>query len=318
MKILMLDGSCPQPYSTATLRTEAIGGSEASVIRVADALGAFVCQHNRTASEGRYLRLADALARSFDAVISVRLAASVALAARSWPGARHLLWLHDLEPPKLLDRRKVLEEAEAVVVCVSDFHARHVHRQLEQGVAAPTRIVRIYNPIDDDLHADGTPVDRNKLIFFSSPVKGLEDTLRIFEQLHAEAPEMRLYVANPGYFADRKTAVPGVVELGALPHAAVIRHVRESLCVFYPNTVFPETFGLVYAEANAVGTPVIAHDFGAAREVLGAGEQVTNAGDVRGFIERVMEWRRGKRPVVAPNPAFRLAVLVQEWRALLA
>jgi hypothetical protein len=109
MSVLMLDGSCPKPYSTATLRTEGLGGSEASVIRLAEALGAFVCQHNRTASEGRYLRLADALPMSFDAVISVRLAASVAMAARSWPGARHVLWLHDLAPPKLLQRRQVLE-----------------------------------------------------------------------------------------------------------------------------------------------------------------------------------------------------------------
>ncbi len=55
-----------------------------------------------------------------------------------------------------------------------------------------------------------------------------------------------------------------------------MQHIRESLCVFYPQTQRCETFGLVYAESNAVGTPVLAHDFGAAREVLSSPDQLIN------------------------------------------
>jgi glycosyltransferase involved in cell wall biosynthesis len=126
-------------------------------------------------------------------------------------------------------------------------------------------------------------------------------------------PELRLYVANPGYRPDLKREVRGVVNLGALPHGEVIRHVRQSLCVFYPNTVFPETFGLVFAEANAVGTPVLTHDLGAAREVLGSAIQIADASDYRAFTRRVLAWREGKRPRVKTSEAFRLRSVAAQW-----
>ncbi len=53
--VLFFDPSCQRPYDTRTLRQQATGGTEASVTRVADALGAFVMQHNRTEAYGSYL-----------------------------------------------------------------------------------------------------------------------------------------------------------------------------------------------------------------------------------------------------------------------
>jgi glycosyltransferase involved in cell wall biosynthesis len=76
-------------------------------------------------------------------------------------------------------------------------------------------------------------------------------------------------VADPGYWAGPSPDLPdGVVPLGPLPHRAVLRHVREAFAVFYPQARFEETFGPVFAEANAVGTPVLAHPHAVAREVL--------------------------------------------------
>ena len=51
---LFFDPACQQPYDTMTLRQQAMGGSEATVTRVADALEALVVQHNRSESYGRY------------------------------------------------------------------------------------------------------------------------------------------------------------------------------------------------------------------------------------------------------------------------
>jgi hypothetical protein len=51
---LFFDPTCQQPYDTRTLREQAMGGTEATVTRVADALDALVAQHNRTEASGRY------------------------------------------------------------------------------------------------------------------------------------------------------------------------------------------------------------------------------------------------------------------------
>ena len=122
---------------------------------------------------------------------------------------------------------------------------------------------------------------------------------------------------------------------------------RTALCTFSANFVIPETFGLVFAESRAVGTPVLTHDCGAASEVLEDPRQVLpvtwaqrayeaplrrlpphwRAGPARladslglfdRYIERIASWRAGERPQVGPDPRFRLSVIAGQWRALLA
>ena len=51
---VFFDPSCPKPYDTRTLRNEAMGGSEATLVRIAECLDALVVQHNRTETFGRY------------------------------------------------------------------------------------------------------------------------------------------------------------------------------------------------------------------------------------------------------------------------
>ena len=53
-RIVFFDPMCPAPYSRATLDARALGGSEASAVRVAEALDAVVMQHCRHYAEGRY------------------------------------------------------------------------------------------------------------------------------------------------------------------------------------------------------------------------------------------------------------------------
>jgi glycosyltransferase involved in cell wall biosynthesis len=205
----------------------------------------------------------------------------------------------------------------------------------------------IYNPIDDALAPNGAPVDRNKLVFFSSPNKGLKFTLDAFRSLRRWMPELRLVVGNPGYKVRKSAEIEGVEYLGPQPQARIHEEVRTALCTFFPNFVIPETFGLVFAESNALGTPVLTYDCGAAAEVVGDRNQILpvtaadriyekllthvspawRAGPARvaaslglfdAYAERVQAWRSGARPQVGPDPRFRLATVVERWRALLA
>ncbi|MBJ7312452.1 glycosyltransferase family 4 protein [Rugamonas sp. CCM 8940] len=363
MRTLIVDPVAPAPYNLDTLRGGALGGTEATVIRIAEGLDARVLQHNRAQDQGRYLAGAgagaDGAVPEASHVVVLREPAAALAQRQRYPQAPIWLWLHDLSGPgsgrgdKLLAHAARLAAAGVTLVCVSDFHAGQV-RQLLAALAEAERprVVRIYNPVDvDGVGAAGqggaaADYDPNKLAFFSSPHKGLDYTLHLFRHLHKRNPALRLYLANPGYRSAALDAQPGVVNLGAIPHHVLMQHLRSALCAFYPNYVYPETFGLVLAESNAVGTPVLTHGVGAAAEVLSGPGQLIAVPRVRaladsvfwrwpalrpvgerglnllgaadGYAATLRRWQHGERPRVSGQPRFALARVLADWRAELA
>lgn len=350
--VLFYDPVCLGPYDTRTLRERALGGSEATLARVADALGAWVIQHNRSEDCGRYRRPQrlpgiTSLIVHRDPRVLPRLRAE-------YPQARVYLWLHDRIHPRskrartLASVAALLAELEATAVCVSDTQRAGVEATLDSlGIGRRVRALTVYNAVDDALAPDGTVVDERKLVFFSSPNKGLAFTLDAFSALRRRMPDLRLVVGNPGYKADRRTARAGVEFLGAQPQARMHAEVRSALATFCPNFVIPETFGLVFAESHALGTPVLTHDCGAAAEVVGDPQQLLPvtaacrlyqvatgwlpapwrraparlagaAGVFDAYADRLLAWRSGSRPKAGPDPRFRLSAITAQWRSLLA
>ncbi len=350
--IVFFDPSCMKPYDSQTLTNSATGGTEGSVVRIADALGAYVIQHNRSEASGRY-RPPEFIA-GIDRVVVIRDSRALATVNRLFPHARVFLWLHDKVRPRskrgrwLAGTAGLLRDLDVRIVCVSNTQRQWVEATLRwMRVDDRIRVCTIYNPIDDALAPDGSPVDDHKLVFLSSPNKGLKFTLDAFRALRRRMPDLRLVVGNPGYKDRRLGAVEGVEFLGPQPQSRMHAEVRTALCTFFPNFVIPETFGLVFAESNALGTPVLTHDCGAAREVIGDDRQVlpVTAGKrayeilLRGcsprcraaaaraaaelglfddYIERIHAWQSGERPQTRPDPRFRLSAVAQLWRELLA
>ena len=350
--LLFFDPLCPRPYSEASLREGGLAGTEASTVRIAEALDAWVVQHNRTRTEGRY-RVPEEMAQVREVVV-LRDPRALETAARLFPGARLTLWVHDrIEPGSSRGRwfaraAEALRRLEPRIVCVSDYQRGHVAATVARLPGSERLVVRrIYNPVDDAVVPDGTRVDAAKLVFLSSPNKGLRLALDAFRALRRRMPELRLCVANPGYKSFAARAMPGVEWLGSLPHTRVLAETRAALCAFSPNFVIPETFGLVFAESHAVGTPVLTHDCGAAAEVVADAGQLlpvtfalrayeaplhrlaprwrsaaARLADRMGlfdrYAERISSWRSGARPQVGPDPRFRLSAIALEWRSLLA
>lgn len=349
--ILFFDPACQRPYDTETLRREAMGGTEATVVRVADALGAFVVQHNRASANGRYLPPRHD--PSISHVIVNRDSRALATVRELYPNARCHLWLHDRVRPRSKRARRIAADSNTLrdlavrIICVSNTQ-RHAVEAALRWMAVTDRVTArtIYNPVDDDLQPDGSQVDDRKLVFLSSPNKGLRFTLDAFRAVRRAMPDMRLVIGNPGYKEAGAAALEGVEYLGAQPQRRIHAEVRTALCTFFPNFVIPETFGLVFAESHALGTPVLTHDCGAALEVLGDPAQVlpvTSAKRVyegllggcptgwrRGparaaaalglfdaYVERLRAWRAGSRPVAGPDPRFRLSLVAQHWREML-
>jgi len=350
--VLFYDPVCQQPYDTRTLHTQALGGTEATLVRIADALGAWVMQHNRTEEWQRY-RAPQRLAGVSDVIVN-RDSRALPFVRQHYPGARVYLWLHDRFHPRARRARwlaataPLLRESAVTVVCVSEWQRSGVEATLRSiGVADAVRVLTIYNPVDDALRPDGTAVDADKLVFFSSPNKGLGFTLDAFRELKRAMPALRLLVGNPGYKQGDAVAGAGVEFLGAQPQPLMHAQVRSALCTFFPNFVIPETFGLVFAESHALGAPVLTHDCGAAAEIVadprqllpvsaaarcyeaavagfpprwrvGPARLAAAAGLFDAYVERIRDWRSGARPRTAPDARFLLSSITAQWRALLS
>lgn len=314
--LLFIDNVTPTPYDLNTFRTQGMGGTESTVVRIAEALSALmdvrVEQHNRDFSSGLYHP--SGYTRSADYVIVLRNPYEVIRARERFPKAKVYLWCHDLPTPALGHALPALHQGNGVLA-VSDWHRTQILETLKAGgFTGGFPIQTVYNPIEDDLTPDETPVDRNKLIFVSSPHKGLDNAYLHFQYLLRFNPDFRLFVANPGYLPSDTQAHAAVVPLGSLPYDQVIAHLRSSLCLFFPNQVFPETFGRVLAEANAVGTPVLTHNLGASREVVDRPEQeIVDCNDPKQVVDRVMMWYNGERPTIRGKKQFRLSNVIRTW-----
>ncbi len=329
--LLIIDPVCPKPYSAASLDREGMGGTEATVIRIAEALGpnrkVVVAQHCRTevsgegAASAAYTPLykTHMSRRNWGAVVVLRHpVAAIEFRKMLHKDTPMWLWLHDLVPAEMCQYGKQLADLNIGVICVSEFHRSNFLGaiRVDKSVTRFPPIKVLYNPIADALTIDDTPVDKNKLVFFSSPQKGLSYALEMFKVAHGFNPELRLHVSNPGYLRSSGLNVEGVVDRGVLRHVDVIKEVRSAMCVFYPNYVFPETFGLVFAEANAVGTPVLTHPIGAAREVLNGDWQLMDVRKREELIARLMAWHQ-HRPQVCGQDKFRLSNVIKQWEDLL-
>jgi glycosyltransferase involved in cell wall biosynthesis len=351
-RIVFYDDATLAPYSQSSLDgvAKGLGGAEVSAARVALKLSeshhVTVAQRGRTVTEGsarlQWVPLAEsreALSMA-DAIVILRRPGHMVTIRRFNRDARAFIWYHDWNYPvhsvkPLMRKLQSGLRAEAhpglhhltrvSAVGVSQTHAQNIREHLGEAhalrrLAPKVRVDYVYNPIPDELGRSDVAFDPNKLVFLSAAWKGLDMVLDAFQVLRRSLPEMRLHVASPGY-ADTGNGPNGhasenVVHLGSLSHAEVMDEVRTSLCVFYPADRVPETFGCVFAESHAVGTPVLAHPFGAACELLD-GDELVDARDLPRIVDRVRAWREGGRPHVSCNDEMRLSSVAESWERLL-
>jgi glycosyltransferase involved in cell wall biosynthesis len=326
VKVLFVDMAAPSPYTANTLRSYALGGTEATVIRVARGLSKLPgysvflfqgCDAHRTEGAIDGIFHCNELTQiDPDVVVHLRTALFVEGFKEEYPKARHIVWLHDN-----LGVKECLEEPfqGCEVVCVSDWHA-DTFLKAEGGTVK--KVHRIYNPVEVD--AERQPKVKGRLGFFSSPHKGLSQILASFYDMIKDRQDLELVVGNPGYMPDLApdSARLNVRFLGQLPHRRVLEELSKCEMLFYPQTVFPETMGLVMAEANAMGTPVLCHDFGAAMEVLTGTAENTKANAVAdcsdaSTVKSALTEMLSSKTKTEADPRFAIDAVVAEWKKLL-
>lgn len=211
------------------------------------------------------------------------------------------------------------------IICKSKWHREHIYKALKSRHLKPD-VVYAYNPtiaMPDPGESSVLKRNRDKLLYASSPHKGLERAIGIFMQLREQIPTLELHVANPGYLSVPEQHFDGVHFLGTLPYRTLREHMATSLCLFHPNDSYPETFGCVFAEANMAGTPVLTHKLGAAKEVLLATKEqrkanaVINTGDINAVLSAIHRWRAGDGTKVSCPVQFTEESVIQRWKGVL-
>jgi glycosyltransferase involved in cell wall biosynthesis len=334
--LLFIDPCCPRPYDPSNINVPGgVGGTEQTMVTLVEGLaetGLFnvvVEQHNRFSGEdfiGKAKYTNTGSTKQARWVVVLRDPRPMCDARERFPDSKIYLYSHDLADRNLgicyssgfFSRSGCIAN-----INVSQWHKTQSSETLKSyGYRGEFLSKFIYNPLSKEVVYEKTEYDKNKLVWLASPHKGLARAYELFKHLLRFNPDFRLYVTNPGYMESQYTQDKEIkdktVVLGTIPHPEAISHLRNSLCLFYPNTVFPETFGKIMAEANMVGTPVLTHDLGASNEVLDKHPgQFIDCLDNEKVIKRIMSWYEGSRPFVRGNPLFKLPAVIKEWVKLL-
>jgi len=129
--------------------------------------------------------------------------------------------------------------------------------------------VVVHPPIDCDRF--GFCADRDETYLCGSyfnPFKSLDVIIDAFAQM----PDRRLLVFGDGPQREalRRRATANITFLGRLSDAELVRRMQQARAFVFAA---PEDFGMIIAEAQAAGTPVIAFNKGGAREIIRTGAQ---------------------------------------------
>jgi glycosyltransferase involved in cell wall biosynthesis len=174
-----------------------------------------------------------------------------------------------------------------LLIALSEFGAE----KLRQAGMAPERIVVKPNFLLPEPSPPTTAI-RNQFVFVGrlSVEKGLHTLMRAWRRAALTDHELRIVGEGPLKEELKAQAVPGVVFEGALDRDQVLARMAESKALIFPSEWY-ETFGRVAMEASAMGTPVVASDIGAVREMV---EEGTNGwlfppGDPDALADRIRQ-----------------------------
>jgi SAM-dependent methyltransferase len=325
------------PWSPIDIEKKGLGGSETAAVRLAEELSAlgWVVTVYGECEKSIYRDIVFMHHRCFDpterraAFISSRMPE---VFDRPINAPVRLLWLHDTD----CGDRITSERAERIdhVLTLSGWHSRHVAgmypflrekiRQTRNGIHLPYFTRELDEP------------RAQRLIYTSSPDRGLDVLLELWPKIKAKAPDAvfsfcysdvydAVAAQDPviGAFRERLQGMmeqPGVQPLGSLPQPDLVRLMRTSRVWAHPSysTVsdgpFFETSCIGAMEAQAAGCLAVASEWGALRETVRVGRLIGGkpgttpwkkqlvAAIVEGLLlDDVAAWAQEKGPEQAPG-----------------
>lgn len=338
MNLLILDLETPQPYDSEFLDKNPSGASESYLhnlaVHLAKVHKIFFLQKGRKElllkNNIRYLpdnyNLEDL---KVDNVLLQRNLKIYSYIKNIFPKANIMCWLHDFfETQNFAEMDNNDYSKDVKFICVSEWHKKNIQTNfIKQGIKLKNKIEVIYHLIDSPKEKDylGNRFDKNKITFFSSHFKGLENSYKLFKHLQNDLPDLKFYIGSPSY-SNVKLNIndDSVIDLIGLPREQVLYHLSTSFCLFGINFTYPETFGCIFKEANLVGTPVLTTPIGATKEILTPDQIVIPepfSADLKGeqeFIRRFKDWYlNNKRPNIKLEKEFKKDKILGKWIKLM-
>jgi glycosyltransferase involved in cell wall biosynthesis len=320
--VIFLDVTSAKYYDRITLEKEALGGTEASVIRVAEGLGELGLKVAVVEARIKdyFAPIIGQFAYFFHSDDIEKLSCKHYIQIRKntnpqlFPGAKQYIWLHDVAVKGFEDLwLEDISKYDIQLVGVSRWHRNNI-----KEVTGLDNVKYIYNPVPHQIYVEPeTKIDYNPhvITWLASPHKGLPKALELFKKIHVQNPKMQLIVFNPGYMklnSEVLSVQAGISVYGSMPCKQVWSVVQKSLCVFYP-TEYQETFGLIAAEANALGTPIVTSPIAGLKETVSSDQQFSDDP-----VATVLDWAKNGRPRVFGKEEFKQPNVVFDWVRLLA
>lgn len=187
--------------------------------------------------------------------------------------AKTYLWSHDLIPHlvNLTDRYEK-------VLCLSNFHKEYLHAMT--GVPLD-KIAVTRNGIDPDRYRDKQAIkEPGKVIYSSSPDRGLDCAMRVMDYVVKEVPHAKLHVyygfdnmekmgmtGEVKYFKSMIAERPYVVLHGNLSQSKLTDEFLSAETWLYP-TYFMETYCITAIEALCAQVYSVTREYGALKDTL--------------------------------------------------
>ena len=174
------------------------------------------------------------------------------------------------------DNEHKLQAEGTLFIGVSQFS---VDRLLERGYD-PERVVCHYNSIDTDYFQPDPSVDRSPIVLFVGRLtekKGIKYLIQAMVSVQTAHPDVQLVIIGDGELRAEAEAlaqrlIKNYTFEGAQPAATVRSWMQRSRVFCVPSVIAAsgdaETFGVVFAEAQATGLPVVSFATGGIPEVV--------------------------------------------------
>lgn len=295
-EIAIYTGPGWERWSPHDIVTKGLGGSETWAVRLAEQLSGlgYIVTVYGDVTECAYRDVIFRRWEAFDpterraCVISSRIPQ---LFDRPINAPIRMLWVHDVTCGNALTPAR----AERIdhIVGVSRWHREHL---ISAYPWAKAKIRQSRNGIEHSLFAGEQPERKQRVLFTSSPDRGVDKILEMWPRIREAVPEAELNYCYTGVYdevakqqpalrAYRERVIelsdqPGVVNIGAQSQVSLSRLMRESMVWVAPSwhsptdDYFYETSCIGAMEAQAAGCLAVGSNWGALKETIQAGRLI--------------------------------------------